>query len=138
MENHMENNRSSALDRPGYAKRFVGCLAAQFALGFVVGLSSPSDPVSALQQMFVLVIICNVIIGGFFASFTYRRALDCQFGKNGKAWVAALAALPAMVLPNVAFLVFAVMMFIKSAQQREDGFEFEGDEDLPHPVPAGE
>ena len=131
-----------ALDRPSYAKRVGLCLLGLVAYGFIVGFLSQSvgmsDPRTAMLTMIALIIIGNVVIGSYFVRFTYRRALDCSFGQNGKAWIAAVAALPTLALPNYGLLVFGVMMFFKSAPTYEEEGNVEDDTGVLRPFAAAE
>lgn len=142
MNDHLETGGQSVLNRPGYAVRFGGCLAGLVAYGMVLGLAFQSkimaDPFSAMQQMFGLIIVGNVVAGAFFTLFTYRRALDCEFGQNGKAWIAVLAALPTLALPQYGLLVFGVMMLFKSAPAYDDAVDIADDEGVLRPLEAAE
>lgn len=142
MEDHIETGAMRALSRPGYAARFGTCLVGLLAYGFFVGLAFQSkamtDPMSAIQQMFGFIIAGNVIVGSLFTYFTYRRALDCEFGQNGKSWIAVLAALPTLALPQYGLVVFAVMMFFKSAAAHEEASEIADDAGILRPLEAAE
>jgi hypothetical protein len=131
MNDHLETGGQSILSRPAYAKRFGACLAGLFGYGVVLGLAFQSkimaDPISAMQQMFGFIILGNMVVGAFFTLFTYRRALDCEFGQNRKAWIAVLAALPALALPQYGLLVFGAMMLFKSASQPQKAVDVSDD-----------
>ena len=139
MTPNIVNRAQRALTRPAYAKRFAACQAVFFCYGFVMEAFKPGFMQPGTFETFLaLTILVNGIVGYFFVSFTYRRALDCEFGKNGKARIAMLAALPTVLIPNLAFIVFAVMMFFKSAPEDEEATDIVNDTGMLRPLEAGE
>lgn len=137
MEDHLETGASRTLDRPGYAKRSLACLVGYGLQGMVIGAVLAS-PTGGVQLFSAVLIVGNIILGSLFVSFTYRRALDCKFGQNGRAWIAALAAIPTLAMPNLIFVVFLVMMLIKSAPDEEEELDFQDDEFPLPPLQSGE
>lgn len=107
------------LGRRGYALRFLGLALGLVAYGGSLGVVSASlgttDPTSIVRSALAFIFFGNLLVGTFFVYFTYRRALDCQWGQNGKAWIAAIVALPTLALPQFGILVFGGMMLFKSA-----------------------
>lgn len=142
MGNQVETGAQRPLNRPGYAVAFGGCIAGLVGYGMIMGAALAStmaaDPFAAMEQMFAWSIVGNVLVGILFTYFTYRRALDCEFGQNGKAWIAVLAALPTLALPQYGLLVFTAMMFIKSAAAEESTSGISDDEGLLRPLEPGE
>lgn len=146
MKNDFNRGAQRPLNRSGYAKRTLACVAALFGWGFVLGIgfssTMQSDPLTALQQMYPLIIAGNIVAGIFFVQATFRRALDTRFAENGFGWFAVIAALPTLALPQYGLLVFIVMMLLKSAPAEEEpdseDDEFEDDEFPLPPLQAGE
>lgn len=141
MKDHSEIGASGALDRRIYAWRAAACVVGYFMYCFLLGAiagENGADPASAFLQMMPFILVGNIVAGAFFVYFTHRRALDCEFGQNGKAWIATVAALPSIFLPQYALLVFTSMMFMKSAPEWEETAEFEGDTGFQRPLQPGE
>ena len=142
MKDHMQTGAHRALSRPSYAKRFVACLVGLIGYGAILGLAFQSkmmtDPMNALTLMYGFIILGNVVAGSFFALFTYRRALDCKFGQNGKAWIATLAALPTLALPQYGLLVFLAMMLFRSAPEEDEAPSIVADEGILPSLHTGE
>ncbi len=140
--NDFETGASRALERPGYAWRVGGCLLGLVAYGFALGMLFSSrmmtDPADAWQTMYVFILIGNVVAGSLFVYYTYCRALDCRFGEKGMAWIAAVFALPTVVLPQYGLLVFGVMMLFKSAPVYLETDDIAGDAEGLRPLDAAE
>lgn len=113
-----QTERLAPLSRPAYALRVGGCLGVLFGsavvMGGIVG-SMGFEPATMIKQITVFSLVANAVFGGAFVYLTYRRALDCRFGKNGWASAVGLLSLPTLYLTQYGLLIFAVMMCIKSA-----------------------
>jgi len=127
MNNHIGTGGQYSLNRPSYALRVAGCLLGFLAYGTALGMAFQSsfiaDPLSTIERMAVFIFIGNAVAGAVFSYLTYRRALDCEFGQKGKAWIALLACLPTLALPQYALLVFGVIMLFRSASDRNQAVE---------------
>ena len=130
------------LDRAGYAVRVVACIAGLIGFGAVLGIifrnEIVTDPMEALMKIQGIAMIANLIVGICFVVFTHRRALDTAFGKNGRAAIATVIALPTMILPQYGLLVFIAMMFFKSAPVDAEVDDIEDDTGTLRPLQAGE
>jgi len=129
------------LGRGGYALSTAAYFGASVVFGAVLGsVYGPAlfaDP-DTFEQFLAYNLVFNVLAGIYFVLMTYRRALDCSFGQNGFAGIAAVAALPTLAMPNLFFVVFVVMMFFKSAPDDEEEPEFQDDEFPLPPLQSGE
>lgn len=129
------------LGRRGYALSTGAYFGASMMFGAVLGaVYGPAlftDP-DFFEQFLAFNIVWNVLAGIYFVLMTYRRALDCSFGKNGLAILPAIAALPTLLFPNLIFVVSLVMMLFKSAPDEEKDPEFQDDEFPLPPLQSGE